>query len=227
MVTITGGVGAVGTADAGQAERALRAATAEPATPEERIADALLDCIARWGLAKTTVGDVARAAGVSRATVYRLFPGGKDQILDAGARAAAARLADLLAAELGDEADLRAKVVGALHLSAEFLDRHEALTFLRQNEPVAVKQALAFDHLDALLDVVGPLFAPLFEPYLDPAEAGELGVWLARLIVSHLATPTGPVDLRSADAVAALVDSFILPGLTVGDPSLPPTTRRP
>ena len=38
-------------------------------------------CIARWGVAKTTLDDIAREAGVSRATVYRTLPGGKDRLL--------------------------------------------------------------------------------------------------------------------------------------------------
>ncbi len=42
----------------------------------ERLLQATYDCVARWGLAKTTVEDAAREAGVSRATVYRYFPGG-------------------------------------------------------------------------------------------------------------------------------------------------------
>jgi AraC-like DNA-binding protein len=41
-----------------------------------RIIDATLACLARHGTAKTTVDDIARQAGVSRATVYRAFPGG-------------------------------------------------------------------------------------------------------------------------------------------------------
>ena len=32
-------------------------------------------------MAKTTVDDVAAASGVSRATIYRLFPGGKEELL--------------------------------------------------------------------------------------------------------------------------------------------------
>src|SRR5258708_14404929 len=51
--------------------------------PEERIVDAALRCLGRWGLAKTTVDDVAREAGVGRATLYRLFPGGREALLDA------------------------------------------------------------------------------------------------------------------------------------------------
>ena len=47
----------------------------------ERILEATYACVARYGLGKTTVEDAAREAGVSRATVYRHFPGGKDQLV--------------------------------------------------------------------------------------------------------------------------------------------------
>ena len=37
--------------------------------------DAALACVARVGVAKTTLDDVAKEAGCARATVYRCFPG--------------------------------------------------------------------------------------------------------------------------------------------------------
>ena len=45
---------------------------------EVRVLDAAKLCCERWGLAKVTIDDIATEAGVSRATLYRLFPGGKD-----------------------------------------------------------------------------------------------------------------------------------------------------
>ena len=42
---------------------------------ESRAVEALLACIARFGLAKTTLDDVAREARCSRATLYRYFDG--------------------------------------------------------------------------------------------------------------------------------------------------------
>jgi AcrR family transcriptional regulator len=54
-------------------------------TPEERVLEALQDCVLRWGVQKTTVEDIARAAGMSRATVYRVFPGGKSSMVEAAA----------------------------------------------------------------------------------------------------------------------------------------------
>ena len=51
--------------------------------PRQRILEATYACVARWGLSKTTVEDAAREAGLSRATVYRYFPGGREELVDA------------------------------------------------------------------------------------------------------------------------------------------------
>jgi len=47
----------------------------------DRLYAGTYDCVARFGLSKTTIDDVARASGLSRATIYRTFPGGRDQLL--------------------------------------------------------------------------------------------------------------------------------------------------
>ena len=58
-----------------------------PSEPEPALRDRVLaaayECVARFGIAKTTVEDVVKESGVSRATVYRVFPGGKDELLRA------------------------------------------------------------------------------------------------------------------------------------------------
>ena len=53
----------------------------EGAPARDRVVAAAERCFARYGVGKTTVEDVAAAAGTSRATVYRLFPGGRDEII--------------------------------------------------------------------------------------------------------------------------------------------------
>ena len=50
---------------------------------ERRVLDATKVCCERWGIAKVTIDDIAAEAGVSRATLYRMFPGGKDVLFDA------------------------------------------------------------------------------------------------------------------------------------------------
>jgi len=57
--------------------------TSGPDTMEARVLDAAKVCCERWGLAKVTVDDIAAEAEISRATLYRLFPGGKDVLFEA------------------------------------------------------------------------------------------------------------------------------------------------
>ena len=66
-----------------------------------RILEAALRCIARWGMAKTTLDDVAREAGCSRATIYRAFPGGKQSVIHATGERELRRFLDDLSAKVG------------------------------------------------------------------------------------------------------------------------------
>ena len=47
----------------------------------DRLIDAAEACFTKFGPAKTTLEDIASEAGVSRATVYRYFDGGRDEII--------------------------------------------------------------------------------------------------------------------------------------------------
>ena len=82
---------------------------------QDRVLDGALACVARVGLGKTTLDDVAREAGCARATVYRCFPGKQalfaavlereldalgDRVVAAAAKADA--LADAIVALAGD-----------------------------------------------------------------------------------------------------------------------------
>src|SRR5437899_535463 len=67
-----------------------------------RILEATYTCVARYGLAKTTVEDAARVSGMARATIYRYFPGGRDQLVAEVIAWEAARFFDRLAAAVGD-----------------------------------------------------------------------------------------------------------------------------
>src|SRR3954451_2872156 len=97
---------------------------------EQRVIDAALRCIARWGIGKTTLDDVAREAACSRATIYRLFPGGKDSLLDALTRLEVARFYDGLARRLDETATLEDLLVVGITYASRALDGHEALRFI-------------------------------------------------------------------------------------------------
>ena len=93
--------------------------------------DAALVCIARVGLGKTTLDDVAREAGCARATVYRCFPGKQNlfgavlerEVTALGTRAIAA------AAETDSLADA---IVAVILTGADTFHSHAALALRRR-----------------------------------------------------------------------------------------------
>src|ERR1700759_3869370 len=53
----------------------------DPLTLRDRLLAATSRCVVRFGLGKTTIEDVVKESGLSRATIYRQFPGGRDEVL--------------------------------------------------------------------------------------------------------------------------------------------------
>ncbi len=190
-------------------------APTEAAAPDDRVIEAALRCIARWGLAKTTVDDVAREAGVGRATLYRLFPGGRDALLEAVVAREVDGLLRHLDAAAAAASTLEDIVVACLVEVAGALAGHPALQFLLAHEPESVLPYLAFGRLDTLLERASALGAPLFAPWLQPGEARAHAVeWLARTVLSYTLSPSGDVDLRDRESARRFARTFILPGLT-------------
>lgn len=178
-----------------------------------RIVDAALRCIARWGLHKTTVDEVAREAGVSRATLYRHFPGGRDAVVRAVVETETARLFSDLGAAMGEARDLEELLVAAIVGAARRLSSHSALTYLLEHEPGAVLPHLAFGGLDRLLDAAGSFAAPFLGRWLGPDDAARAGEWAARIVLSYLSCPREGLDLTDRADVRGLVATYVVPGI--------------
>lgn len=177
---------------------------------------AALCCIARWGVAKTTLDDVAREARCSRATVYRVFPGGKDALLAAVVDREIARLVVELQAATGRATDLEEAIVRGITVTARFVAGHRPLQFLFTHEPGLVLPHLAFAALDDLLARVRLLGGPLLFPHLPAAaDAGRAVEWVARLVISYTCSPAPGIDLTDDASALRLVRAFVLPGLSV------------
>lgn len=181
---------------------------------ETRLLDAALRCIARWGVSKTTLDDVAREAGVSRATVYRVVPGGKDGVIDKLARREARRYFTAVAEAMAAATTLEDTLVAGMAEAGRGILGHEALQYLLAHEPEAVLPRLAFAKLDEVLAVSAAVAAPPLERWLAPDDARRTAEWAARLVLSYACTP-GDSDIRidNAASVRRLVRAFVLPGL--------------
>src|ERR1039458_1398403 len=56
---------------------------AMPDDVRSRLLEGTYACVVRQGIGGTFLEDAAREAGVSRATLYRYFPGGRDELMGA------------------------------------------------------------------------------------------------------------------------------------------------
>ena len=192
-------------------------ATAAEPTPEERVLEALQECVLRWGVQKTTVEDIARAAGMSRATVYRLFPGGKSSMVEAGALAMVTDLVDQVALAVAAAPDLTEALTALLVVSSTILADDEMLAFLMEHEQSVVEAQLALGGLDRLLATVGAGAGPALEPHLGSADrAHDAAVWAARTVASHLLDPAEGVSLADPPTARHLVTTYFLPGFEPG-----------
>jgi AcrR family transcriptional regulator len=178
-----------------------------------RIVDGALDCLARQGIAKTTVDDIARAAGLSRATAYRTFPRGKEGILAAVVETEVARLFSSLAVSMGEAADLEDVLVAGMVESARWLRWHEPLTYLLEHEPGAVLPYVTFGGFDEVMRVASDLGAPFFARWLEPEQASRAAEWAVRIVMAYCSDPSPHADLTDPADTRALVRTFVLPGI--------------
>jgi AcrR family transcriptional regulator len=181
---------------------------------EERIIDAALSCIARWGVAKTTLDDVARQASCSRATVYRVFPGGKEALLEAVGRREIARFFDAVTGRLQAADSLEDLLVAGMTEAGRRLRDHRALRFLVAHEPEMIIPRLGFTEAEAVLGCASSVAAPYLARWLPEPDALRAAEWVVRLVLSYSMLPNPEVDLTDEESVRGLVRTFVLPGLT-------------
>lgn len=178
----------------------------------DRILEATYTCITRTGLDRTTVEDAARESGVSRATIYRWFPGGRDELLNATIAWQTDQFFVRLAAEVADAPTFAEVVTRAIVSAHRWIAEHEVLQRL-----VTTEAGRLVPVITAEMRRLVPEIGRFVEPYLrregvaDPAASGE---YVARLVVSHIGSP-GRWDLDDPAQVAELVHTEILAGVLV------------
>jgi len=177
------------------------------------VLDATLACVARWGLSKTTVEDVARQAGLSRATIYRYFPGGRDEIVDAVVSWQFLEFFGRLYDEVHGATSLEEVLERGLIFARRQVLGHEVLQKVLQTEPEVLLPKLTVESKRTVGFISGFLVPYLQEHGLpDGVEIHEAANFLARMILSYISAPGG-WDLADPDEVRRLVRMELLPGV--------------
>jgi len=181
----------------------------------QRIVEAAYACVARRGVAKTTIEDVAREASMSRATVYRAFPGGRDEVINATVAWATLDFFGRLYDHIQGSASLEEMMERGIMFAHRSIVEHEVLQRVMQTEPDKLLPILTVES-NRIRDGIATVLAPYLEqrglaPGVDPGGAAD---FLARMVLSYISAP-GRWDLGDPDQVARLVRSELLAGVVV------------
>lgn len=187
-------------------------------TPAEtRILDAAKACCERWGIAKVSVDDIAAAAGVSRATLYRMFPGGRDIVFDAlRVRELEEFFTRLQAGVVGSET-LEDLLVRTIVVATHELRADEHLALMLMSEPGDTLSQLTVQGLPRIIRMASLFLAPLVDPYLGREEAARLVDLLARLVISYFLAPSDHVDFGDESSARAFIRIQILPAFSAAN----------
>lgn len=188
---------------------------ADPQGPRAGVLAAVVAVAGRTGLAHLTVDEVARQAGVGRATVYRWFPGGREQLVDEAITWEIGRYLATVEAAADGAADLRERLVRTIAVARRALADHDVLQRLLATEPGGVLpqlQQTAPMVIAVLRESLAPHVAaePGLRPGVDPGEAAD---WLARMAMSHI-VDSGGHDLDDPAELDRLVRDVLLVGVT-------------
>jgi AcrR family transcriptional regulator len=171
------------------------------ADPAGAVLDAAAGCYLTLGVTKTTASDIARAAGMSRATLYRRF-GSHEAIFMAVLERESAAMAAEAAAHLAGFTDPAERLIESMVFSiSRICDRpvHAAI-FTGESAAWAAGRAIRMDALRRIGETaIRPLLGPAIDSGALPGGAvDDLVDWILRVLLSYAAIP-GPAQLQPGD----------------------------
>ncbi len=181
-------------------------------TPAEtRILDATKVCCERHGIAKVSVDDIAAEAKVSRATLYRMYPGGKDVVLDALRVRELEEFFTQLKQGVDGATDLEDLLVRTVVVATRELRADQHLAIMLMSEPGDTLAQLTVQGLPRIIRMASLFLAPLVDSHLGRAEGSRLVDLLARLVISYFLAPSDHVDFGDHDSAQTFIRTQILP----------------
>lgn len=181
-----------------------------------KILEAALECFGQLGIAKTNLQDVARAAGISRGTVYRYFPE-RRALIDAAIEHRAESYYAMAATRMAAQKTLAGQLGALGEVFAE------SVTGIQDHrlgpDDMALMRLSGEDRAGALLRM-----ARFLVPYLQTAktrgevrgnvDVHEASEWIARVLMSITTTPTSDAfDVHDPKTVSRFMRRYAVGGL--------------
>lgn len=186
---------------------------AEPAADTRgRIMVAAVRQCEEFGLRRTTMDDVARRAGLSRATLYRHFES-KDALVRAVILAEAERFFDRLDVTVADLDRSEERVVEGFAFALDYARRHALLQKLLRTEPEALLPYLLDD--SRLISIATEAVARRIpgDASIDPDDARSAAELIVRLVLSLALSRESSLGIEDAEGARRLARRYLVPGL--------------
>lgn len=190
-------------------------AAAVPEVPEvrTRILEGTSRAICRRGV-RASLEEIATESGCARATIYRHFPGGREELLGALVRHEHARFFLRLGEAVADASDLQEVIERGLVVAHRALTELEVLQIVLREQPELLEPSLVRTG-PSTLRLVSDFLAPfLREAGAEPEHVAEDAEYLARMVLSYISSP-GRFDLEDPAAVRDLVRCELLGAMAV------------
>jgi len=180
---------------------------------DQNLSDAILDAtkvaIERWGVERLTINDVCEAAKVSRATLYRAFPGGKEVLLEALRVRELELFFTTLRAHAEGESTLEDTIVRCMVVATSELRNDQHLALMLAAEPGEVATQLTVQGVPRIVRVATAYLTPLLEPYLSRKDAADVVEVLARMVISYFLAPSSRFDFTNEHQARAFVRAHV------------------
>ncbi|MFN8019436.1 MAG: TetR family transcriptional regulator [Acidimicrobiales bacterium] len=203
---------------------AATAATTLPTVPE-RLLDAAVEVAADHGLARLSVGDVAKRAGLSRQTLYKHFAS-KDELVAQAVLREAGRIVEQVIAAAESVEDPVGSLEAAVAEALRAFRGHPLLDRLIATEPEALLPML-IDGSGSVLEAINLIGRQMIGeafPSLDPARAAFGAELLSRMLISYAVRPSDlPADAVARDLAHAVVAAVLPPSCL----HVPPAPEEP
>ena len=175
---------------------------------EMRVLDATRACIDELGLTKVTVDDIVSRSGLSRATIYRLFPGGREILFEAMRVRELEVFFEKLRGEAEGATDLGDLLARCIVVASRELADDDHLATLLAAERGEVLGQLTVDGVPRVVLMATHVITPLAEQYVSHEAAVQIVEVLARLVISYFLAPSTRVDFTDYASVRQFLDSF-------------------
>ncbi|MEN9552962.1 MAG: hypothetical protein RLY24_557, partial [Actinomycetota bacterium] len=146
---------------------------------------------------------------VSRATVYRMFPGGRDVLFEAVRVRSLADFFTVLRAHVEGATSLDEVLVRCVTVAYAELMADQQLATMLATEPGETLGDLTVSGVSRIVRVAAEFMSPLLHSFVPRQQAEEIVEIMCRLVISAFLSPSPLLDFSDEAVVRRLVRTYL------------------